>query len=174
MEPTQNPTPQEPKKSFWQKLFGGGKSVTPPASSSTPTSEPVSANSQSDADPVSDSSSEDTVPPVVSDSTWNNEPVAPAEEQSTWNSEPVPSPTETVVPPVPSWRNTPSATAEPLTEVPVPPGDPMVTPVQPAEPVNSDETPAPNNNITIIQEQKETDRNSQPEDERPTITPPSR
>src|SRR5690349_3289286 len=142
MDQTQNtPTPQEPKKSFWAKLFGGGKPASPPPAQPT---EPVSTDTSSSR-PVPDVLTESptpAIPPV--DNSWNANPVDSPVEHADTNNEALSSPTETPVPPVPTWRDTPAGEAEPLTEVPVPPNDPMVTPaVPPAEAASEEQVVVP-------------------------------
>lgn len=192
MEQTQTPNePQEPKKSFWAKLFGGGKpaSPTPPP---VQRNDPAADASTSTSAFASDVQPETTIPPVPpADSAWNASPADASAEQAPANDAALPSPAETPVPPVPTWRDTPAGVAEPLAEVPTPPSDPMVTPVGPAESVSDGQTVVPlstvetsasapeepsdrNNpqNESLAQDSQASDEEAQKGEDRPSITPP--
>ena len=189
MDQTHNtPTPQEPKKSFWAKLFGGGKPASP--SPTVQPTEPVNSDTPN-TQPVADVPAETSAPAVPpANNSWNLNPVEPQEAPTETSNEALPSPAETSVPPVPTWRDTPAGEVEPLIEVPVPPSDPMVTPVVPPAEAASDEQvvvpletvepPAPNPNSVPLGDnepqssQSPSEQDSLPPEDHSSITPPER
>lgn len=179
MDQTQNTPPQAPKKSFWAKLFGGGKTdstpVTPPsiepATGSNPAADvPASAvNSPTEASTPSSSWSTSASPTV---DTPSNKPSSQVPLQDT-----TPAATEPAIAPVPSWRDTP-ATTGPADPVPVPPSDPMVTPLQTAEPPTPVQPTEPSSFGVVPQPDDNTSQapasDASADSNRPSITPPTR
>lgn len=170
MEPTQNNTPHEPKKSFWQKLFGGGDkpatpSVTPPAEPVVPVPPVNNDFSNPSANNSSFTPSPGTAGNDISRPGFSSTPPAPSSGASTLeevtpqdtaavdaalNDLPsVDAPVATTSTPLSSSWSSPSSSATSAHDIPpVPPSDPMVTPA-PALPQNDvtsnipEEKPAP-------------------------------
>lgn len=172
MEQTQNTnTPPEPKKSFWAKLFGGGKAATP---APTPTID-LSDIGLPATDPAANTASTD----AATSNNFSSMPSTSAASPSGWNADSAaaaetPGVSTSAEPVAASWQEQPAAS-----DVPVPPSDPMVTPVeQPVEapaPAASaegwslDQAPAaPTPTAPVVE------HDDQVGGDRPSITPPSR
>lgn len=165
MEQTQNTnTPPEPKKSFWAKLFGGGKASAP---APTPQID-LSDIGLPSADPSASTPANST-----SSNNFSSMPSTPAASPSGWNADSVEAPATnpTVEPVAASWQEKPAAS-----DVPVPPSDPMVTPVeQPAVEVPAPAAPAEEwTPAAQAPAAPAPEHDDEVGGDRPSITPPSR
>ncbi len=190
MEPTQtNSTPPqqpEPKKSFWAKLFGGGKkqqaSISPQSNTQdTLNSQDVSFKS---AEPeVVQQPPVGSVEPSTADTpTVPSTPLSPTTPDVTpEEASAVDAALNTLSSPLPSSPQSPSFTsAPPNSGIPTPPSDPMVTPAPNPNPVVPPSAvpplAAPSNpsQPSIESPVSDSDQQSQNSDERPPLTPPLR
>lgn len=144
MEPTQtNPTPQEPKKSFWAKLFGGGKKqdTTPQPPQIVP------PTAQAPSPQVNDSSFATNIPTGTPEPVeTNNLHITPATQPTPEVSPEDANAVDAALSALPEVPSQPPINATPP---PVPPSDPMVTPAPtpsqdiPQTPVNPPSSPLP-------------------------------
>lgn len=186
MEPTQTNNPQqpEPKKSFWAKLFGGGKKdttqpvmpptlPTQPEPSSTPPFSPPTL-SQQDAPSISESAGQQispstpTSPPVSEPISQPVAEVTPEDANAVdaaLNALPEIPPQEPIAAPAPPQEST---------IPPTPPSDPMVTPT-PSNPAPTPPLPTPPH-PPVAEEAPSTDPTQEQDDSnnRPPLTPPIR
>ena len=119
---TPAPAPQEPKKGFFARLFGGGKKTDASAATVPPTHESQTPSPQLD-DVQTDAPSDGSIGGVVPDVSTDAPAEAPTEMLSSVESAPV----------VESSDAPSAVSSEMPTEVPVDESKPPVGPVPPAQ-----------------------------------------